>query len=122
MTAVTIKVRALIIERSNARCERCGGTLNGIHGMSIHHRDARGMGGSKAPWLGEPPNLLALCGSGTTGCHGRIEHEPAWAYKRGLLLRTGDRPDETPFMDSQDRWWLLTGYDKHPMRMPHDHA
>ncbi|MDO8308580.1 MAG: HNH endonuclease [Actinomycetota bacterium] len=118
MTAVTPAVREIVLTRAGWHCEHCYAALDGPWGYSVQHRDARGMGGSRQAWLGEPPNLLALCGSGTTECHGRVEHHPAWAYQRGLALRTGDDPERTPFMDANGAWWLLIADTKHPITIP----
>lgn len=41
------------------------------------------MGGSRWPGINAPANLLTLCGSGTTGCHGWVEHHPEWAKAHG---------------------------------------
>lgn len=54
------------------------------------------MGGSKRPEVNAPANLILLCGSGTTGCHGAIESNRAHAYTAGLLLHAGDVPTDTP--------------------------
>lgn len=37
-------------------------------GVSLHHLVPRSLGGDDLPW-----NLVSLCGSGTTGCHGLVE-------------------------------------------------
>jgi len=42
----------------------CGNTP-----VSLHHVLPRSLGGGDAE-----PNLVFLCGSGTTGCHGKIEN------------------------------------------------
>lgn len=42
-------------------CALCGRRATNWHHLSKHPRDD------------VPANLLALCGSGTTGCHGRVE-------------------------------------------------
>lgn len=41
------------------------------------------MGGTRWPGVNLPSNLLTLCGSGTTGCHGWVEAHPAWATAHG---------------------------------------
>jgi hypothetical protein len=99
------ETRAIVITRAHERCELCGGTLT--QGMSIHHRKPRQMGGSKTAWINEPVNLLAVCGSGTTGCHGRIESLRRLSYEYGWLVHQGTRPHEIPFCDLQGRWFLL---------------
>lgn len=55
--------------------------------VSIQHRRARGMGGSRLAETHTLDNLLLLCGSGTTGCHGWVENrERAAALARGLWI------------------------------------
>lgn len=51
--------------------------------MSTQHRVARGMGGTRWAGINLPSNLLTLCGSGTTGCHGWVEAHPVWATAHG---------------------------------------
>jgi hypothetical protein len=51
--------------------------------MSIQHRRARGMGGSKAPNTNKPSNLILLCGDGVRGCHGYIEQNRTEARRGG---------------------------------------
>ena len=54
------------------------------------------MGGSKNPALNKASNILLLCGSGTTGCHGWVESNREEAYDAGLLVRMGQAPIDTP--------------------------
>lgn len=78
--------------------------------MNGHHRLARGSGGRgrKAPdetvaWY------LHLCGSGTTGCHGWIEHHPTDSMERGWKIRLNGLyvpPAEVPVL-YRGRWVLL---------------
>lgn len=56
------------------------------------------MGGSRRPELNTPANLILVCGSGTTGCHGRIESNRTRAYEDGLLLRADQTPTDVPTM------------------------
>lgn len=74
-------VLAIIERRSGGLCELCGGKAT-----NTHHRRSRGMGGSRDPVTNSVVNLLRLCGSGTTGCHGHIERNRTWAYENGLLV------------------------------------
>ena len=37
-------------------------------------------------WLNEPNNLMTVCGSGTTGCHGMIHANPEQSYAYGWLV------------------------------------
>lgn len=57
-------------------CVRCGRPAE-----SWHHRVAEGRGGPTDPW-----NCVPLCGSGTTGCHGWVEHHRAEARAAFLLI------------------------------------
>lgn len=68
------------------------------------------MGGTKLTALNLPPNLLHLCGSGTTGCHGWIEHHRTQAIRLGVLLPSWFRHtplDQTPVRLAQG-WVFLT--------------
>lgn len=119
MTEISAEVRALCLERAGHRCEYCYCSVHGSLGYSAQHRAARRMGGSRLQWLGGPSNVLILCGSGTTGCHGWIEHHPADAYALGLALRTGWDPEQTPFRDIHDAWrLLLPDGTYYPIQMP----
>lgn len=80
---ITAKTRRLLEERSGGICEMCARAF----ATNTHHRRPRGMGGSKDPLTNSVVNLLRLCGSGTTGCHGRIEANREWSYALGLLVR-----------------------------------
>jgi hypothetical protein len=77
--------------RDNGSCARCGVRLSGFY--SLHHRKPRGMGGTKDPRSDDPRNLIHLCGSGTTGCHGLIESNRHQGYETGWLLRSLDHLD-----------------------------
>lgn len=67
----------------------------------------------KAPELNTPANLVVICGSGTTGCHGRVESQRSEAYADGLLLHDGQDPAAVPVLlacpvDGWPRLVLLT--------------
>lgn len=89
---------ATLYARAGRRCELCGGPLSGLAGWSKHHRRPRGMGGTRVSWVNDVTNLLLLCGSGTTGCHGRVESHREAAYEAGWLLRSGEHPAEVPVL------------------------
>lgn len=76
------------------------------------------MGGSKDPKISEASNLLVICGSGTTGCHGYVESHRAEAYQNGWLVKRGFDPASVPFIDSQGFWWLLIGEEKFSVTLP----
>ena len=82
--------RASVRERSQGRCELCGRA----QADGVHHRQPRSAGGS---W--HPANLLDLCGSGTTGCHGLVEAHrdpftgyPCDTYLMGWHVHRGEHP------------------------------
>lgn len=69
-TGPSEKVRAKVKARDKGCCVVCGVTVDADY--SIHHRRNRGPGGSKSPLINLPSNLLLVCGSGTTRCHGDL--------------------------------------------------
>ena len=78
-----VYARAGMGDPQMARCERCGQR----EPLSMHHRHKRGQGGTWAP-----SNIVVVCGDGTTGCHGWIEHNATNANAEGWHLRPHD-PD-----------------------------
>jgi hypothetical protein len=95
--------RLLVRSRSAGTCELCAGQP----ATNWSHRKSRGQGG-----LWAPSNGLDLCGSGTTGCHGWLTHEPLLAAAGGWqLLRDNRDPATVPvWLDSRLAgygWWLL---------------
>ncbi len=96
---VSIDVVKLVVQRDGWACVFCGLDISGRErgrDWSIHHRIPRGMGGSKDPRLSLPANLVVLCGSGVTGCHGGVESYREGARARGLLLHRIEDPTEVP--------------------------
>lgn len=86
MTAETL-AREIVYARSGGDCEvRIDGVCLG-RGTNWHHRKNKSQGGQ---WCAS--NGLHLCGSGTTGCHGWITHEPAKSYRKGWAVRSGHNP------------------------------
>lgn len=77
------------------QCQRCGRMITGW--FSRHHRDPRGMGGSKA----DPHalvNLVLLCGSATSrgGCHHEVESRRKQARIDGWLVPDGISAEDWP--------------------------
>lgn len=93
-TGPSQQVRELVWTRSGGRCERCGTALTGM--VSLHHRRARGAGGSRDAATNSPSNLLYLCGSGVNGCHGWIESFRLMSYGSGWLVHSWDDPARVP--------------------------
>lgn len=85
------ETRALVLERDNYQCQRCGAP-----GTNIHHRRPRGMGGTRRRDTNTPVNLITLCGSGTTGCHGWIESHRDEARELGFLVVQAGVPALVP--------------------------
>jgi hypothetical protein len=116
--AFTDKTVATIWDRDHGRCAWCGEPVAGERGVdwSVHHREPRGSGGSKLAHVSGAANGVLLHGSGTTGCHGRVERERAEAERRGFLVsRHGrERPSNVPIMHAvHGRCLLDDNGDKH---------
>lgn len=79
--------KQLVKKRAAGLCEGCGE----VDGQSWSHRIPKGVGGS---WSAS--NGLWLCGTGTTGCHGRLEaarraHRPlGWDVPRRADTTTAE--------------------------------
>jgi hypothetical protein len=105
---VSPAVREMVIQRATdvsgvVLCDRCGNPITGE--FSVHHRDPRGMGGSRNGDPHHPANLLAVDGSGVTGCHGHIESHRTEAYEQGFLIRgTVATPETTPVFRHLQTW------------------
>lgn len=99
--------RMQIVVRANFSCEACGKySADSLGAWSVHHRRPRGMGGSKDPETNSPKNLLLLCGSGVTGCHGYFESHREEGYESKILLRQSDSISPM-FRDKKNIWWML---------------
>ena len=83
--SIPAKVRKALKARASIDdypcCEICGraGANN------AHHRRNQSQSGNDSL-----PNLMLLCGSGTTGCHGEVTANPDWAERRGYTIK-GER-------------------------------
>lgn len=97
------------------QCQRCGDLITGW--FSRHHRNPRGLGGSKA----DPHalvNLVLLCGSATSrgGCHAHVESNRKQARIDGWLVPDGIRTDEWPVRRFGRRDYQMpgkTGWEPH---------
>lgn len=81
------KARKLLTRRSDGRCEICGRHP----ATNAQHRKNRSQGGT---W--DLSNLLHVCGSGTTGCHGKIHARPEASYANGWSVRQAFTPSAVP--------------------------
>lgn len=96
---------AAVRARDKGTCARCGSDRD----LTTHHRRNRGMGGSRWPGINLPANLLTLCGSGTTGCHGWVTDHPAEARDLGLAVSLHTDPQVIPVHTW--RGWLMLDND-----------
>lgn len=99
-TGPTPAQRNLVVERAAGCCELCGLLLHDgyewVQPHSFHHRRPRRAGGSRLASTNAPSNILLLCGTGTTRCHGRVEADRAAALRHGWLLHAGQHPPDVP--------------------------
>lgn len=95
-------LRAALWTRCGAYCEACGARLN-PDWWDAHHRLPRSRGGQD-----DLCTLVALHG----GCHTvgpqAVHQRPAWAYGRGLLIRSGGDPAVVPLTLPGGRTVVLT--------------
>lgn len=99
------RLRRLVQDRDQGCCVRCGHyCLNEPH--SVHHRQPKGMGGRKG--ADTPSNLILLCGSGSTGCHGYVHSRADRSRDLGYLVRSRHDPATSPLWRPPDEWVLLT--------------
>jgi hypothetical protein len=93
------KARAILAERSEGVCEVC----SSARATNAHHRRGLGQGGT---WT--PSNLLHVCGTGTTGCHGHITTHPAVSREQGWSVPSWRDPAGVPVWLARHGWVLLT--------------
>jgi len=87
-------MRGLVLARDNWHCVACGKPAGGAcTWWSLQHRVARGQGGGNEAW-----NLIVLCGSAVTGCHGRCEAQDREMQARGYWLESWQDPAAEPVM------------------------
>lgn len=96
--------RAACFERAVGACEVCGYRLP-EKGWNLHHRRARGMGGTRRKV--SCADGLVVCGSGTQGCHGQIETNRAWALQRGYLVSKWEEPVQVPVFTARGAWVIF---------------
>jgi len=89
---------AAVDERDDYCCVRCG---RWIDGGSRHHRQLRRFGDHSTA------NLILLCGSGTTGCHGWVHAHPKISYENGWLVHGWHESAAVPLLTYGGRWRLL---------------
>lgn len=95
---VTQGTRNAVLARDAHQCQRCGCTVRPDF-YSLQHRRPRAAGGTSLAHINEAPNLVLLCGSATTGCHGHVEshREEARRYGWSILLNAHYTPSAVPW-------------------------
>lgn len=98
-TGPDIETRRLVLTRDGHTCVCCGEAVHG-RPYSIHHRRNRGMGGSRLKVLNSPVNLITVCGSATTFCHGQLTQPPTGLLHEfrdlGWIVRKSADPAKVP--------------------------
>jgi hypothetical protein len=103
---VTPKVRREVIARDHHSCRWCGRFVDVESGWySLQHRRARGMGGTRRVDTDLACNLVLVCGTGTTECHGYIESHREEAVSRGFNVADRHNPALVPLLDHMGRWF-----------------
>lgn len=103
--AVPKALREAVLKRDRYSCVRCGRDIT-TGPYSLQHRDPRGAGGSRH--ANTMANLVALCGSATTLCHGHVESYRIEARGEGYLVPDGYVPEEWPVLVLR-RYWRQPG-------------
>ena len=93
MSQPPVKITRKVDKRDGYACVRCGISLTVTSG-SRHHRQRRRDGGHTTS------NLILLCGSGTTGCHGWAHAHPTNAHAAGYIVPATGRatPEVIPVL------------------------
>lgn len=88
MSRIPKDVALAVMERAGYGCE-LGGCLNptGADGFVFHHRQPRGMGGSKGRDLDVAENLLWL----HPKCHEHVHAHPEWSRRYGYIVSQFDK-------------------------------
>lgn len=97
--AFSTVTRARIHARAKGRCEVCGARMST---GQIHHRQPRGMGGTRNDGKASAANGLWV----HPMCHTRIEMYRERGLLRGWLVKQTDDP-LTVAVKLWDGWWLL---------------
>ena len=106
------------LERDGKNCRRCYRNLEGQM-ASLHHRKLKGRKVPKSEWdLVE--NIVLLCGSGTTGCHGWAHHNRPEAERTGWIVPSWENPASVPMvtLNGQTLWFDTKGGQSQELPLP----
>lgn len=98
----TDETRQTVAIRCGGMCERCGDA----EAVDQHHRQGRGLGGSRRLDINTAPYLVALC----RGCHEWAERNFAAARKTGWRISRfeTDHATEIPLLTTRGVWISLS--------------
>ena len=86
-----------IVAAKDGPCRSCGGRRE-----SFHHAVPRSLGGDDVE-----ANIIPLCGSGTTGCHGIYETRQAgWEIVAAAIRHSLTTLEERYIVAKKGKWWL----------------
>ena len=74
-------------------CRGCPSPRLGFPPTTLHHVVSKSLGGDDIE-----ENLIPLCGSGTTGCHGIMETHPTGWQAVAVRIRHRFQPDELRYV------------------------
>lgn len=100
--------KRIALERQGWHCMRCGANIHDPSrwpGRSGHHRQLRRAADPDVRH--SPVNIVELCGSGDTGCHGWVHQHVAEAERLGLIVPLGADSRDVPVFDWEGRWMRL---------------
>lgn len=100
--------KRIALERQGWHCLRCGTNIHDPArwpGRSGHHRQLRRAADPDVRH--SPVNIIELCGSGDTGCHGWVHQHVAEAGRLGMIVPLGTDPRDVPVLDWEGRWMRL---------------
>jgi hypothetical protein len=111
--------RTTILMRDSYACQRCGcAPGDASPGLTLQHRSARQMGGTNRPHISLPSNGLTLCGDGTRGCHGWVEHHGEEAERLGYAVPSWADPATVPVWSATRGCWELLSTTGAAARVP----
>ena len=111
MSEPTRRTCDLVDARDGYQCVRCGKSVYECLFFSRHHRHMR-----SHPFKGLhlPANVILLCGSCDSGCHGWVHQHPREAMGNGWLVSGfNDHPEQVPILTHLHGWVLIDNQGGH---------